>query len=129
MGMNFVNKFVEVLLVAATKINEGLDSLIRVCRNVLALGGGEDGEHIVKEGGEIGNGVVDVGGFVHPDQGLVEDCKKVAEEMQGDWLLDNAKHHSLIPLSSVHLQKLFELGEKLCALLHFIINLPLSVVP
>ena len=82
MDMNFVDKFVEVVLVAGAEVDKGLNGLIRVGGDVLALEGGEDGEGVVCEGGEVGDGVVDVGGFVDADEGFVEDGEEVAEEVK-----------------------------------------------
>ena len=41
--------------------------MIRVGGNVLALGGGDDGNGVIGEGGEVGDGGVDVCGFVDTD--------------------------------------------------------------
>ena len=39
------------------------------------------------------------------------------------YLLDNTKHHRFIAVPGVHLEQLLHLGEKLRALLHFIVDL------
>ncbi len=107
MGMDLMYKFVEIILVAATKVNEGLNSLVWVGGNVLALSSRKNRKHIIKEGGKIGDRVVDIGRFVNPDEGLIEDRKEVAKEVKGNGFFDDARHHSLVPLSSVHFQDLF----------------------
>ena len=49
MDVHFVYEFVEVVLMASTKINEGLNCLVRIRRDVLTLSGGKDREHVVGE--------------------------------------------------------------------------------
>ena len=68
-----MNEFVEIILMASAEIDERLDCLVWIGGDVLTLRGGKDGEHVIGEGSEIGNGVVDVGGFVDADEGFVED--------------------------------------------------------
>ena len=101
MDVDFVDKLVEVVLVAGAEIDKGLNGLVRVGRDVLALEGGEDGEGVVCEGGKVGDGVVDVGGFINADEGLVEDCEEVAEEVQGYRFFNHGLHLDFVALASV----------------------------
>ena len=79
--VHLMDEFIEVVLVAGAEVDEGLDGLVGVGGDVLALGGVKDGEGVVSKGGEVGDAGVNVGGFVDADEGLVEDCEEVAEEM------------------------------------------------
>lgn len=88
MQMDLVDESVEAFLMACTKVNEGLDCLIGVGRDVLALGALEHTEHVVGEGGEVSDTVVDVCGFVDADKRLVENCEEVAEELERNGLRD-----------------------------------------
>ena len=101
MDVDFVDKFIEVVLVAGAQVDEGLNSLVRVGGDVLALEGGEDGEGVVCEGGEVGDGVVDVGGFVDADEGFVEDCEEIAEEVQGYRFFNHGLHLDFVALAGV----------------------------
>lgn len=124
MEMDLVNESVEVFLMACAKINEGLDCLIGVGGDVLALGALEHAEHVVGEGGEVSDTVVDVGGFVDADKRFVEDCEEVAEELKrhglsdgkfwmwvsehrveqrgtAAYLLNDTEHHCLVSLSGI----------------------------
>lgn len=123
MDVHLVNELVEIVLVTGAEIDEGLDGLVRVGGDVLALGRGEDGEHVVEKGGEVGDGVVDVGGFVDADERLVEDGEKVAEELEGDALFDDVRHHGLVALPGIHFEELLQVGKELGTLLHFIVDL------
>ena len=118
-----MDEFVKIVLMASAKINERLDSLIRVGRNVLALSGTKDGEHVVGEGSEVCNGVVDIGGFVDAYEGFIEDGEEVTKEAKGDGFFDHRKHLGFIALPSVHLQKLLKVCEELGALLHLFVDL------
>ena len=82
MDVDLVDEFVEVVFVAGAKVDEGLDGLVRVGGDVLALGALDGDEHVVGEGGEVGHAVVDVGGFVDAHEGFVEDGEEVAEELE-----------------------------------------------
>lgn len=104
MDVHFVYEFVEIVLMASTKINEGLNCLIWIRRDVLTLSRGEDREHVVGEGSEVGDGAVDIGGFVDANEGFVEDGEEVAEEMEGDGFFDYREHLGFVALSSVHLE-------------------------
>ena len=106
MNVYFMNELVEIVLVAGAKIDERLDGLIRVSGDVLALGGSEDREHVIKERGEVGDGVVDVGGLVDADERLVENGEQIAEEVEGDVFFNYARHHGLVALAGVHLEEL-----------------------
>ena len=123
MDVYFVNEFVEVILMASAEIDEGLDGLVWIGGDVLTLSGSEDRERVVGEGSEVGDGVVDIGGFVDADKGFVEDGEKVAEELEGDGLFDHGEHLGFVALPSIHLEELFEVGEELGALLHLLVDL------
>lgn len=121
--VDFVNELVKIILMASAEIDEGLDCLVWIRRDVLTLSGSEDGEHIIGEGSEVGDGTIDIGGFVDADQGLVEDGEEVTEEVEGDGLFDHGEHLGFVALPSVHLKELLEVGEKLGALLHLLVDL------
>ncbi len=82
--MNLVNEFIEIVLVSTTQVNEGLNGLVGVCGHVLALSSGENRKHVIKEGGEVRNRIVDVGRLVDSDKQLVEDRKEIAEKVKCD---------------------------------------------
>ena len=103
MDMNFMDEFVEVVLVAGAEVDKGLNGLVRVCGDVLALEGGENGEGVVCEGGKVRDGVVDVSGLVDADEGFVENCEEVAEEVQGYGLLNHGLHLDFVTLAGVEL--------------------------
>lgn len=109
--VDLVHELVEVVLVAGAQIDEGLHRLVGVGGDVLALRQVQDAEHVVGEGGEVGDGIVDVCGFVDADEGFVEDGEEVAEELQGDGFFDDGEHHRFVPLAGVHFKELFEVGE------------------
>ena len=67
MDVDLVHEFVEIVLVARTEVDEGLDGLVRVGGDVLPLAALDDAEGVVGELGEIGHAAVDVGGFVYAD--------------------------------------------------------------
>ncbi len=127
--VDFVDEFVEVFLVAGAEVDEGLDGLVGVRRDVLALRRGQDAEHVVGEGREVCDGVVDVGRFVDADEGLVEDSEEVAEEVQGYRFFDYGEHLGFVPLAGVHFEERFEVREELGAELHFIVDVVYGVVP
>lgn len=99
----FVNEFVEIILMASAEIDEGLDCLVWIGRDVLTLSGGEDGEHVIGEGSEVSDRAVDIGGFVDTDEGFVEDSEEIAEEVEGDRFFDHREHLGFVALPSVHL--------------------------
>ena len=101
MDVDFVDKFIEVVLVAGTEVDKGLNGLVGVGGDVLTLEGSEDGEGVICEGGEIGDGVVDVGGFVDADEGFVENCEEVAEEVQGYGFFNHGLHLDFVALAGV----------------------------
>jgi hypothetical protein len=80
--MHLVDELVEVVLVARAQVDEGLDRLVGVGGHVLALAGLDGSDRVVDEEGEVGDGVVDVCGFVDADERLVEDGEEVAEELE-----------------------------------------------
>lgn len=118
-----MHKLVEVVLMSSAKVDEGLNGLIGICGDILALCKVEDTEHVVSKCGEVGDRIVDVGRFVDADEGFIKDGEEVAEELEGDRFFDHGEHHSFIALAGVHLEKLFEIGKELSASFHLIINL------
>ena len=103
MDVDFVDEFIEIVLVPSAEINEGLDCLIWIGGYVLPLSGGEDGKHIVGKRSEVGDGVIDIGRFVDADEGFVENGEEVTEEVEGDRLFDHGEHLGFVALPSVHL--------------------------
>lgn len=67
MNMHFVHEFVETVLVAGTHVDKCLDGLVGVCRNILTLTAFDYGDGIVGKCCEIGNAIVNIGGFVYAD--------------------------------------------------------------
>ena len=101
MDVDFMDEFVEVVLVAGAEVDKSLNGLVRVGRDILTLEGGEDGEGVVCKGGEVGHGIVDVGGFVYADEGFVKDCKEVTEEVQGYGFFNHGLHLDFVALASI----------------------------
>ena len=101
MDVNFVDKFVEVVLVACTEVDESLNGLVGVGGDVLTLEGGEDGECVVCKGGKVGDGVVDVGRFVYADEGFVEDCEEITEEVKGYRFFNHGLHLNFVALAGI----------------------------
>ena len=85
-AVDLVHELVEGVLVSGAQVDERLHRLVRVGADVLALRGFDDSHGVIGEGGEVGDGAVDVGGFVHAHEGLVEDGEEVAEELEGGGL-------------------------------------------
>jgi hypothetical protein len=81
-----MDELVEVVLVAGAQIDEGLDCLVGIGRDVLTLGCFDGADCVIGEVGEVSYAVIDVCGFVDADEGFVEDLEEVAEEFQGCWL-------------------------------------------
>lgn len=87
----------------------------------MALSGSDYGNCVVGKGSEVGNGGIDICGFVDADKRFVEDGEEVAEEVEcyglfrefgsvdavkWDWgthFFDYAEHHSFVSLAGVHL--------------------------
>ena len=86
MDVDFVDKLVEVVLMASAKVNEGLNRHIWVSRHVLSLRFIYDGYGVVRKVGKVCNRVVNIGRFVDSDEGFVEDGEKIAEELQRNGL-------------------------------------------
>lgn len=82
MDVHLVDEFVEVVFVPLTEVDERLDGLVGVGGYVLPLGFFDHGEHVICEHREVGDAIVDVGGFVDADQGFVEDAEEVAEKLK-----------------------------------------------
>lgn len=61
MKMNLMYKSVKVFLVTGAEVNEGLDGLVGVCRDVLPLSPFDYADHVVGEGGEVGDTIIDIG--------------------------------------------------------------------
>ena len=55
MNVDFVDEFVEVVLMSFAQVDEGLNGLIGVSRDVLPLSGGDYGDGIIGKGGEVCN--------------------------------------------------------------------------
>ena len=123
MDMDFMDEFVEVILVAGAEVDEGLDGLVGVGGDVLALGGLEHAEHVVCEVGEVGDGGVDVGGLVDAHEGLVEDGEEVAEEVQSDGFFDDGEHHCFVTLAGIHFEEGFKVGEETGGGFHGVVDL------
>lgn len=86
MSVNFVDEFIKVFLMTGTEVDEGLHGLVRICRDILALGMLEDSEHVVGKQGEVGDAIIDIGGFVHTDERFVEYGEEIAKELEGHGL-------------------------------------------
>ena len=82
MSMYFVHEFVEVMFVALTQVDEGLDGLVGISRNILFATFVDHKDHVVDKDGEIGDTVVDVGGLVDSYQGLVKDCEEIFKKLE-----------------------------------------------
>lgn len=61
MKMNLMYEFIKVFLVTGAEVNKGLNGLVGVCRNILPLSPLDYADHVVCEGGEVGDTVVDIG--------------------------------------------------------------------
>ena len=79
-------------------------------------------DQIVDKDGKIGDAAVDVGRLVDADEGLVEDGEDVAEELEGDGLLDQVQHHGLVALAGLELHQLLQVREELGALLELVVD-------
>jgi hypothetical protein len=98
MDMDFVNKFVQIILMTCAEIDESLHGLVRIGGKILALCGFDDGDCIGDKVGEIGDAIVNVCGFVDADEGLVEDLEEVTEELQRGWLQREFPCVSVLPI-------------------------------
>ena len=123
-----VHEFVKVVLVACTDVDECLDGLIGICRHILPLALLNDADCVVGKGGEIGDGVVYICGFVYADERLIENGEKITEERQCGRFLNDALHHSFVTLASVQLEQLLERRKELDTLTHFFVNLRTCLV-
>jgi hypothetical protein len=101
--MHLVDKLIEVVFMTGTQVDKGLDSLVRVCRDILALASFDCADGIVNEHGEVGDAVEDVGGFIDANEGLVEDGEEVAEELECCGFFYELEHHLLVSLSKAKL--------------------------
>lgn len=81
--MHLVHKLIEIILMSCAQVDKGLDSLIWVRRNVLALSGSYYGNGVVGKGSEVGNGGIDICGFVDANKRFVENGEEIPEEMEG----------------------------------------------
>lgn len=109
-----MHKFVEVVFVARTKVDKGLDGLIGICGNFLTLTGFDGFDCVVGEDSKVSNTVVDVRRLVHADKRFVKDGEEVTEELESRglqdcqqvflyfvpyaYLFDDLKHHELVSL-------------------------------
>lgn len=82
MKVNLMYESVKVFLVAGAKVNKGLDGLVGVCRYILSLSPLDYADHVVGEGGPVGDTVVDVGRFVDTNKRFIEYCEKIAKELE-----------------------------------------------
>lgn len=80
MDMHFVNKLVQVVLMACAEIDESLHGLVGIGGKILSLCGFDDSDCIRDKVGEIGDAIVDICGFVDADEGFVENLEEIAEE-------------------------------------------------
>jgi len=62
-----MDKLVEVVLVACTKVDKRLDCLVRVCGDLLSLASFDGLDCVIDEYREICDAVVDVRGLVDAD--------------------------------------------------------------
>ena len=85
-AVDLVHEFIKVVLVPGAEVDEGLHCLVRIGGDVLSLRRLDDLDGVVGELGEVGDGAVHVGGFVHAHEGFVEDGEEVAEELEGGGL-------------------------------------------
>lgn len=82
MYVNLVNEFVEVILVTCAEIDEGLNCLVGICRDLLSLASLDSLDCVVDKYGEICNAVVDVRRLVDTNKGFIEDGEEIAEELE-----------------------------------------------
>lgn len=80
--VNLVDELVEIVLVACAEVDECLNSLVGICRNLLSLAGFDGLDRVIDEYSEICDAVVNVCGLVNADERLVEDGKEIAEEVE-----------------------------------------------
>lgn len=83
MLMHFVDKLVEVVLVARAEVDKGLYRLIRVGRDFLSLASLDRLDGIVYEQGEVCDAVIYVGRLVNADKWFVEDSEEISEKLKG----------------------------------------------
>lgn len=127
-NVDFVYEFVEIVLMSRAKVDEGLYRLIRVGRDVLTLCELQDSEHVVCEGCEICDGIIDICRFVDANERFVEDGEEVAEELKGDGFFNDGEHHGFVALACIHFEELLEVGEELCARFHLIVDLEVTTL-
>jgi hypothetical protein len=77
--MYLVHKFVKVVLVPSTQVDEALHSLIRISGDILPSCFLDHSDPVIGEDGKIRDAAVNIGGFVHAHKRLVEDTEEVAE--------------------------------------------------
>ena len=81
-----MNEIVEVVFVAGTEIYEGLDCLVGVGRNILTLSSFDYDKHVVRKSREVGNAVINIGGFVDTNKRFIENGEEVTEQLKCDRL-------------------------------------------
>jgi hypothetical protein len=81
-----VDELVEIVLVACAEVDERLDCLVGICRDLLSLAGFDGLDCVIDEYSEICDAVVDVCRFVDSDERFVENGEEVAEELKCSWL-------------------------------------------
>lgn len=77
-----MDELIEVILVACTQVDEGLDSLIRIRGYLLSLTCFNCFDNVIHEHGKVGDAVVYVRRLVHPNKGLVKDGEEISEKLQ-----------------------------------------------
>ena len=77
-----MHKLEEVIFMACTEVYEGLNSLIRICRDLLTLAGFNSLDGVIDEHGEVSDAVVNVCRLVYADEGFVENSEEVAKELE-----------------------------------------------
>jgi len=87
MNMHFMDKFVEIVFVPCTKVDESLHRLVRICRDILPLASFYNTDGVVDKHSEVSDTIVDVGGLVDSHKGLIEDSEEVTEELESSGLV------------------------------------------
>lgn len=87
MDMNLVHELVEIVFVTGAEVDESLDSLVRICGDLLTLAGFDSLDRVVNEYGEVCDAVVDICRLVHAHKRFVEDGEEVTEELEGCGLI------------------------------------------
>lgn len=81
-GMYLVDELVEIVFMAGTQVNEGLNCLIRICRDLLPLARFNHSNSVVNEHGKVGNTVVDACRLVDTNKRFIENGEQISEQME-----------------------------------------------